>query len=171
MVDEFRWSSSKHRHTVSPMEASHLVGERLFVTDWRKVDRSHLDQFHWSVDEVEEMSDMTANSQFPRGDENVDGFMLLSLATSAFFNNYPIGALGLVSWNYGLNRVRFPETVYLENRIRMSVQLSELVQKNVGWLLTNHVVLEIEGRQQPAMVADFLVMMTAVDADISGKAL
>jgi acyl dehydratase len=97
--------------------------------------------------------------------------MLLSLATSAFFNNYPIGALGLVSWNYGLNRVRFPETVYLEDRIRMSVQLSELVQKNVGWLLTNHVVLEIEGRQQPAMVADFLVMMTAVDADISGEAL
>jgi hypothetical protein len=32
-------------------------------------------------------------------------------------------------------------------------------------------VLEIEGRQQPAMVADFLVMMTAVDADISGEAL
>jgi hypothetical protein len=53
----------------------------------------------------------------------------------------------------------------------MSVQLSELVQKNVGWLLTNHVVLEIEGRQQPAMVADFLVMLTAVDADISGEAL
>ena len=43
VVENHNWSLSDNRRTVS------------------------LDQFHWSVDEVEEKSDMLANAKFPRG--------------------------------------------------------------------------------------------------------
>lgn len=157
---ENRWSSSAGRRTVHPREAAVLVGTELFITDWRRVDKEHLDGFHWAVDEDAAAADMTANESFPRGDENVDGFMLLSLVTSAFFNNYPVGAPGMVAWNYGVDRVRFPATVYLENEIRMRVTLEEVTEKPAGWLLRNRVTVEMACSDRPAMTGDFLVMLT-----------
>jgi acyl dehydratase len=160
MTDNYKWSLSDNRRTVSLDRVSSFVGQELFVTNWRQVDQFHLDQFHWSVDEVEETTDMLANVKFPRGDENIDGFMLLSLVTSAFFNNYPIGSENVIAWNYGLDCVRFPATTYLEDRIRLCVSLNEAVEKDSGLLTTNHLVVEIEGKERPAMVADFLIMLT-----------
>lgn len=86
--------------------------------------------------------------------------MLLSLVTSAFFNNYPVGAPGMVAWNYGVDRVRFPATAYLENEIRMRVTLEEVTEKPAGWLLRNRVTVEMAGSDRPAMTGDFLVMLT-----------
>lgn len=158
-----RWSSNSSRRTVHPRDAQALVETEVFVTDWRRVDRDHLDQFHWSVDEVATTADMSANALFPRAEENVDGFMLLSLATSAFFNNYPIGADGMVAWNYGVDAVRFPATVYLENQIRLRVTLAGVDERSSGWLLRNNVTMDLQGSAKPAMVGVFLVMMTEAD--------
>ncbi len=157
-----RWSASEARRSVHPREAHSLVGAELFVTDWRRVDRDHLDQFHWSVDEVEGASDMTANELFPRAEDNVDGFMLLSLVSTGFFNNYPVGGNGLVAWNYGVDSVRFPATVYLENFFRLRVNLQSVEEKPAGWLLRNEVVLEMQGSEKPAMAGVFLVMLSPV---------
>lgn len=155
-----RWSMSAERRTVHPARAAGHVGTEVFVTEWRTVDRDHLDGFHWSVDETEGASDITANDLFPRAADNVDGFMLTSLITPAFFNNYPIGGERIVSWNYGTDRVRFPATVYLEDEIRLRVTLVSVEEKPAGWLLRNAVVMELRDSERPAMVGDFLVMMT-----------
>lgn len=137
-----------------------MVGTELFATDWRRVDRGHLDMFHWAVDEVADTADMSANVEFPRAADNVDGFMLVALTTSAFFNNFPIGGDGLVAWNYGLDKVRFPATVYLENRIRLRTTLEAAEGRGEGWLLRNLVTIDIEGSTRPAMVGGWLVMFT-----------
>ena len=161
--DPLKWSTSDARRTVHPRDAHVLVGKELFVTGWRRVDREHLDRFHWSVDEVEGASDMTANELFPRADDNVDGFMLLSLITTGFFNNYPIGGDRMVAWNYGIESVRFPATVYLENDFRMRVHLESVQEKDSGWLMRNRVVLEMKDSERPAMVGSFLVMLTSLE--------
>lgn len=157
------WSASESRRTVHPRDAHTLVGSELFVTDWRRVDREHLDSFHWSVDEVDTATDTRANELFPRAEDNVDGFMLLSLVTAGFFNNYPVGGGRLVAWNYGVEGVRFPATVYLENAIRLRAVLDSVEERPAGWLLANRVTLEMEGSARPAMVGTFLVMLTALD--------
>lgn len=166
MAQNLTWSSSDKRRTIPLDRVDDLLGQELFVTDWRQVDRVHLDQFHWSVDEVDEKSDMLANENFPRGEENIDGFMLLSLMTSAFFNNFPIGGNEVVAWNYGLDRVRFPATVYLEHHIRMRAVLKRVDRKDSGLLTTNHVVMEIREQERPAMSAEFLVMLTTPNGNI-----
>ena len=66
----------------------------------------------------------------------------------------------MVAWNYGVDRVRFPATVYLENEIRMRVTLEEVTEKPAGWLLRNRVTVEMAGSERPAMTGDFLVMLT-----------
>jgi acyl dehydratase len=157
-----RWNVSARRRTVHPSEAEHLIGTEVFVTGWRTVDRQHLDGFHWSVDETEDASDVSANELFPRAADNVDGFMLTALITSAFFNHYPVGGDELVSWNYGTDRVRYPATVYLEDEIRLRVTLASVDTRSAGWLLRNSVVMDLRGNERPAMVGDFLVMMTPV---------
>lgn len=164
-MDGFLWSMSDSRQSVHPAGAGALVGNELFVTEWRRVDREHLDSFHWSVDEVDGASDTSANGLFPRADENVDGFMLLSLVTSAFFNNFPVGGPGLVAWNYGVDGVRFPATVYLENRIRLRAVLLKWEERGRGWLLHNQVTLELEDSARPAMSGVFLVMLTPAVPD------
>lgn len=155
-----RWSMSDSRRTVHTSAAAGLVGTELFVTGWRTVDREHLDSFHWSVDETDGASDVTANELFPRAADNVDGFMLTALITSAFFNNYPIGGDGIIAWNYGTDRVRHPATVYLEDEIRLRTTLESVEERPNGWLLRNSVVMELRGSGRPAMTGDFLVMMT-----------
>jgi acyl dehydratase len=158
---EFSWSTSAPQGRVHPREAHTWVGRQLFCTEWRRVDREHLDQFHWSVDEVATAADMTANQEFPRGDDNVDGFMLMSLCTSAFFNNFPFGGNGVVAYNYGIDRLRFPATVYLENRIRLHATLTSASEKSGGHLLNVAVVMEMEKSERPAMTADWLVFLTS----------
>ena len=163
--DPLKWTTSDARRTVHPRDAGVLVGTELFVTGWRRVDREHLDGFHWSVDEVEGASDMTANESFPRAEDNVDGFMLLSLISPGFFNNYQIGGDRLVAWNYGVESVRFPATVYLENEFRMRVRLESVQEKASGWLVRNEVTLEMKDSERPAMVGVFLVMFTSLDGN------
>ena len=165
MDHNLTWSSSDKRRTIPLERVDSLLGQELFVTDWRQVDRVHLDHFHWSVDEVDEKSDMLANKNFPRGEDNVDGFMLLSLMTSAFFNNFPLGGKDVAAWNYGLDRVRFPATVYLEHHIRMRAVLTHVDRKDSGLLTTNQVVMEIREQERPAMLAQFLVMLTTLKGD------
>ncbi|MFM8390756.1 MAG: dehydratase, partial [Actinomycetota bacterium] len=71
-----------------------------------------------------------------------------------------IGGDGLIAWNYGLDKVRFPATVYLENRIRLRTTLEAAEGRGEGWLLRNLVTIDIEGSTRPAMVGGWLVMFT-----------
>lgn len=158
--ERYTWSSSTHAHAISPSEATDWVGRELLCTEWRRVDREHLDQFHWSVDEVESAADMTANQEFPRGEENVDGFMLMSLCTSAFFNNFPFGGSGVVAYNYGIDKLRFPATMYLEHRIRLRATLLNVEERTSGFLLRTSVVMEMEDSERPALSAEWLVFLT-----------
>ena len=154
----FLWSRSPNARSMSVEQVFDHVGEELFVTDWRRVDRSHLDKFHWSTDSTPEASDTSTNALFPRGADNIDGIMLLSLVQAGFFNNYPFWSPGVVSYNYGFDRVRFPYTVYLEDELRLRVTLSEATRKASGVFMRNAVTMEVNGSEKPALVAEFLVL-------------
>ncbi|MGB8859420.1 MAG: hypothetical protein WCC60_09195 [Ilumatobacteraceae bacterium] len=152
------WSRSDTARTLPVEAVFEHVGEELFVTEWRMVDRAHLEQFHWSTDSVPGASDTSTNDLFPRHDDNIDGIMVLSLVQAAFFNNYPFWSPGMVSFNYGFDRVRFPYTVYLEDELRLRVTLMEAAHKPSGIFMRNGVTMEVKGSEKPALVAEFLVL-------------
>ena len=158
----FLWSRSPNARSLPVEAAFEHVGEELFVTDWRLVDREHLDQFHWSTDSTPEASDTASNDLFPRHDDNIDGIMVLSLVQAGFFNNYPFWSPDTVSFNYGFDRVRFLHTVYLEDELRLRATLLEATRKPSGILLRNAVTMEAKGADKPALAAEFLVLAAPV---------
>lgn len=62
--------------------------------------------------------------------------------------------------NYGLNKVRFPSPVLVESRVRLtgSIQAIELYGET-GLKVTWNCVVEIEGSDKPACVAEFITLM------------
>ncbi len=154
------WSRAVNAGTLPVEQVFEHVGEELFVTEWRCVDRAHLDSFHWSVDSTPEASNTATNAAFPRGADNIDGVMLVSLVQAAFFNNYPFWSEGWVSYNYGFDRVRFPHTVYLEDELRLRATLLEATRKPSGILMRNAVTMDVKGVDRPALSAEFLVLGT-----------
>ena len=61
--------------------------------------------------------------------------------------------------NYGSEKVRFLAPVPSGSRIRAISTLANVREKSPGQiLLTYNVVIEIEGQETPALVADLLVL-------------
>ncbi len=57
--------------------------------------------------------------------------------------------------NYGLDSVRFIQPVKVDSKVRLKVELSEVIEKKPGqWLLKATATLEIEGEEKPAYIAE-----------------
>ena len=61
--------------------------------------------------------------------------------------------------NYGLDSVRFIQPVKVNSKVRLVVTLTDATEKNPGqWLLKARAVLEIEGQEKPAYIAEPLTL-------------
>jgi acyl dehydratase len=63
--------------------------------------------------------------------------------------------------NYGLDRVRFPSPVRAGSRLRMCATLQSVLDTPRGLRVTVHGVVEAEGNQEVACVADSLTLLVA----------
>lgn len=139
-------------------EAPALVGRTLFVTDWYRLDEAKVRQFRAGTDAVPETADMTACLANPVGDENVDGFYLLSLLFPMHANHNPLHTVGTYALNYGIEKCRFPAPAFLTNRVRCVAVLEAAEQHPKGWLLTMRNTLLLEGSHRPAMTCSWKVL-------------
>ena len=137
------------------------VGEEVVHTRWRRIDQAHVDQFHWSIDCVPERADTWVNSSFPRGAQNIDGFMLLSHLQSAFFNCFPFYDECGVMYIYGVDQLRFPATAYVEHELRVRATIVDVTEKARGLLCRSAAVIDLKGVDRPALSAHFLLFYTS----------
>jgi acyl dehydratase len=62
--------------------------------------------------------------------------------------------------NYGLNKVRFPSPVPVESRIRLKGHVGQIEDYGESGLkVTWNCIVEIEGNDKPACVAEFISLM------------
>ncbi len=92
------------------------------------------------------------------------GFLTLSLLPhlgSSIPRSSPEADQGLaMGINYGLDRVRFPNPVRVDSKVRASRSLVAVELKNPTTIqTTQRVTIEIEGEQKPACVADSLTRL------------
>jgi acyl dehydratase len=59
-----------------------------------------------------------------------------------------------MSVNYGLNRLRFPAPVPVGSRIRLAGKLAAVKEVAGGMEVVADLVLEVEGTEKPALVAE-----------------
>jgi acyl dehydratase len=139
-----------------------FVGKELGVSDWITIDQRRIDDFaactgdhQWIHVDVER-----ARTESPFGTTIAHGYLTLSLLPVM---QYQVGARPdgvAASLNYGTDKVRFITPVKSGARVRDRVTLVAAEDKGGGRILTTtrHIV-EIEGEEKPALVADTLALL------------
>lgn len=141
------------------------------VSEWLVIDQEHLSEFGHSTYLDAEYVDLTVSKNNALGPTLVDGFMLLSLLVYFDFAQPMFQTEGGYGFNYGFNRVRFTEPVFVNEAVRVRRTVVDVQQKTpTRQLVTYDVVLEVQ-RDEPvtAMVAQWIVMTIDGAAELAAS--
>lgn len=132
-----------------------------FVSDWILIDQPMVDRFADAIQDHQfiHVDPERARTETDYGGTIVHGFYLLSLLTAFTRSALPAPAPGVVEVNYGFDKVRFLAPVPVGARLRAQFMLASETPKGGGTLRSYRVSVEIEGRDRPAVVADWLVLI------------
>lgn len=144
-----------------------MAGTELGVSGWVEVDQHMIDAFaeltrdpQWIHVDVER-----ARKESPYGATVAHGFLTLSLIAGMSYEIGVIPAGTSASFNYGIDRLRFLSPVRAGSRVRMRSTLASFEEKAPGqFLMKTRCVIEIEGEERPALVADTLVLHVAEES-------
>lgn len=135
-----------------------LVGTEIGVSDWLTIDQDRIDGFANATQDHQWIHvDRDRAAQGPFGTTIAHGFLTLSLVvalTSDLEIDVGEPKMGI---NYGLDRVRFITPVPSGSRVRARVELTSVDDAGDCLQMKRTVIMELEGEERPAMVAESLV--------------
>lgn len=137
-----------------PKNLLDAVGDTLGPCDWVVVEQDRINQFADATDDhqwIHVDPEKAANGPF--GACIAHGFLTLSLVNKFLpqlieVQNTTMGV------NYGCDKVRFPNTVKVNQRIRGVGEILGVEEKPGAVQVTIRVQVEVEGEERPACVAD-----------------
>ncbi len=138
-----------------------LVGTETGVSDWMEVSQERINQFadatgdhQWIHVDVER-----AKRESPMGGPIAHGFLTLSLLPALRTGGPRVEGVK-AGINYGLNKVRFISPVPAGGRVRARTTLKSVEEHSPGRILMcNVAVIELEGSEKPACIAETLSML------------
>jgi acyl dehydratase len=133
------------------------VGEEVAVSPWVEVGQERIDTFAKAIDDFQWIHvDPERARRSPFGGTIAHGFLTLSLLSHLSERTFSF-AERKMGVNYGLNRVRFTSPVPAGSRVRARFTLAKYQPIDDGGVqVTWNVVVEIEGAQRPALVAEWI---------------
>ncbi|QYF93329.1 MaoC family dehydratase [Massilia sp. PAMC28688] len=134
------------------------VGQEVALSDWVAIARERIALFADATDDHQwiHVDTERCRRESPWGAPVAHGFLTLSMIPAMFEQAVGLGNASMVV-NYGLNRVRFPAPVPEGSRIRARVTLLRVTELDDCAQLEWSVVVECDGQQKPACVADLLL--------------
>jgi len=147
--------------TITMLELADLVGQELEPSPWLEITQERVNQFADATNDHQFIHvDPEKASQTPFGGPIAHGFLTLSLLSSLMEENAAEIEGLVMGINYGSDRVRFLAPVPVGSKIRARQRLLEITEKMPGrWLKKALVTVDIQGQENPAMVAEFLAML------------
>jgi acyl dehydratase len=147
----------------TPQDLKKHIGQTLGPSDWLVVDQAMIDKFaeatgdhQWIHVDVER-----AKKEMPGGKTIAHGYLTLSLLPRLVPQLLKVQkrSRGI---NYGSNKVRFTNTVPAGSRVRLkqTIKNVEDVEGN-GVRITSEMVIEVEGKDRPALVAEVMGLQYA----------
>ncbi|KAF0808985.1 acyl dehydratase MaoC [Alcanivorax sp. S71-1-4] len=147
---------------VEPTELHRYVGQDLGASEWFQIDQDRINAF----------ADATLDHQFihvnpeqakatPFGTTIAHGYLTVSLLPylQSTIDGFLLPKGLKMGMNYGFDKLRFMAPVKVGKRIRARAKLLEAAERKPGqWLLKLEYVIDIEGEEKPAMIAEWLVM-------------
>jgi acyl dehydratase len=135
------------------------IGREIGVSGWHSVPQERIDRFaevtgddQWIHVDVER-----ARRESPYGTTIAHGFLTVSLVSGLMREAVEVTGDFKMRVNYGFNRLRFPDAVPAGSRIRGRFVLNSMKDFKGGVEMAWGVVVEVEGREKPALVAEWLV--------------
>jgi acyl dehydratase len=143
--------------TFEEIEAA--AGEEIGTSDWVEITQERVNQFADATGDHQWIHvDEERATAGPFGGTIAHGYLTLSLLPwlgSMVFTLQTPGA----KLNYGLNKVRFPNPVRVGSRVRVRLTINAVTDVPAGKQLTVSNVIEIEGLDKPACVAETVVLL------------
>ncbi|MBB6414358.1 MaoC family dehydratase [Mesorhizobium sangaii] len=130
-------------------------GQEIGVSSWLQTDQARVNIFADATGDHQWIHVDVERATRERGGTIVHGFLTLALIGVFAPEICTYSGVGL-SLFYGLNKVRFTNEVPVGSRIRGRQRLLSVVPRSGGKLCTYEFVIEIEGRERPACIAEGL---------------
>ncbi len=145
---------------VPTAELKHYIGKALGRSEWFTVDQQRVDQFADCTGDHQFIHiDPEKAAQTPFGGTVAHGFLSLSLLPMLMSELLLIPEGTRMGVNYGLDNLRFIQPVRVGSRVRVAATLLDVYEKNPGqWLFKCRAVMEIEGVEKPAYIAETLAL-------------
>ena len=142
-------------------EFKEIVGKELPIGNWYTITQEMINDF----------ANATLDKQWIHVDENraekestfkstvAHGFMSVSMISKLLEESFSIKSVKM-GLNYGLNKVRFPNPVPVNSQLRMTSVVKEIEDiANNGIKVTFSCIIEINGQEKPACVAEFIAAL------------
>ena len=140
-------------------ELTSAVGETLGTSDWLEIDQERVDQFAEATGDHQWIHvDVSRAADGPFGGTIAHGYLTLSLIPMLGSQVFALDTPG-AKLNYGVNKVRFPNPVKVGSRIRNTVSVAEVTDLPSGKQLVLKHVIEIDGEDKPACIAETVVLL------------
>lgn len=140
-------------------ELEKLVGQEVGSSDWVTIDQDRIQLFADATDDHQWIHlDEEKAKAGPFGGTIAHGFLTLSLLP--MLSQRTVDVTGMkMKINYGLNKVRFPQPVPAGARVRDTITLDSVERKNAGVMVIMTHVIEIDGADRPACIAESVSLM------------
>jgi acyl dehydratase len=139
-------------------EVKAYLGKSIGRTDWMAITQEMINHFADATGDHQwiHVDEERAAHELPEGRCLAHGYMSLSLISKNVYELINLDNVRL-SFNYGTNRVRFPQAVYAGDRLRMHATLDKLEPRADGGMLIGlSCTMEVEGKEKPACVAEVM---------------
>ena len=140
-------------------EVSAAAGEELGTSEWLEIDQERVNAFADATGDHQWIHvDVDRAASGPFGGTIAHGYLTLSLIPQFSAQIFSLETPG-AKLNYGVNKVRFPNPVRVGSKVRATASLAEVTDIPAGKQLVTKFVLEIEGEDKPACVAETVVLL------------
>jgi acyl dehydratase len=140
-------------------EITEAVGDELGVSDWLEVTQERVNAFADATGDHQWIHvDVDRAKDGPFGGTIAHGYLTLSLVPWLGSQVFALETPG-ARLNYGVNKVRFPNPLRVGSKIRARVSIADVTDLPAGKQLQLKYVIEIDGAEKPACVAETVVLL------------
>lgn len=129
--------------------------------DWLLVDQGRIQDFADATGDHQWIHvDAERAASGPFGATIAHGYLTLSLVPRLVRGLLAVEGTAMAI-NYGLNRLRFLQPVRVDSRLRAHIEVISAEEGAQGWRVETRTTVEIEGSEQPALVAENITLYVA----------
>lgn len=135
-----------------------MIGKQLPIGEWYTISQQMINNFANATLDKQwiHVDEKRAEKESPFKSTIAHGFMSVSMISKLLEASFSIKSVKM-GLNYGLNKVRFPNSVPVNSQLRMVSGVKEIDAISInGIKVTFSCTIEIKGQEKPACVAEFI---------------